>query len=549
MATKILQIVGNLGNEVYTQNDEPIDAKDGALWVDLDEDPIITDIEAALAEAKASGEFNGEDGRSVTSLSINENGELVTIFSDAEEVNLGTVVGADGKSAYDIAAANGYEGTESEFGVALTEVVNSDGLTEEQASDLAANTEARHEHDNKATLDAFGYNEFTDHVTFKGSSLANKDDIPSPIDSTAINNYFVHQTPIPNGHVDASSVTELIDEVNGRFAKTSDIPFKTSELENDSGFITETKCDEKTSALKAEIVDGISLGIASDGLIYIFVDGNPVGTGIPQGSSGDLFGYVDENNTVVLTGNLADGSYNIKYEMEDGSTVDIGDLVLDSNVYYFITNTLTNCTNSNSAVQAVEGESYSATITAKSGYELKTVTVTMGGSPVTVSGGNINIANVTGDIVITAVAEEKVVEIVNQIPLSTDASGNLFNGGQGWKTGYRLSSSSGSESVNTGTEITGFIPVKYTDTVYLKNIVVTTASTETLVFYDANYSRITGTNTQLVFGATNGEVVSKTISSYVNDALASAKDTLAYIRLTASEITNDSIITVNQAIE
>ena len=37
MATKKLQILGSLGNKIYTQNDEPTDAPDGALWVDLDE--------------------------------------------------------------------------------------------------------------------------------------------------------------------------------------------------------------------------------------------------------------------------------------------------------------------------------------------------------------------------------------------------------------------------------------------------------------------------------------------------------------------------------
>ena len=73
---------------------------------------------------------------------------------------------------------------------------------------------------------------------------------------------------------------------------------------------------------------GLSLGIASDGLIYLFVNGQPVGAGIPQGQSGEVFGYVDENNTIVLTGALADGTYNIKYEMDDGSTVDIGGLTL-----------------------------------------------------------------------------------------------------------------------------------------------------------------------------------------------------------------------------
>ncbi len=38
MATKKLQILGSLGNKIYTQNEEPTDAPEGALWLDLDED-------------------------------------------------------------------------------------------------------------------------------------------------------------------------------------------------------------------------------------------------------------------------------------------------------------------------------------------------------------------------------------------------------------------------------------------------------------------------------------------------------------------------------
>ena len=49
-----------------------------------------------------------------------------------------------------------------------------------------------------------------------------------------------------------------------------------------------------------------------------------------------------------IMGSIPDGSYNIKYEMDDGSTVDIGELVLDSNVYYSVTNNLTNCVSDNS---------------------------------------------------------------------------------------------------------------------------------------------------------------------------------------------------------
>lgn len=39
MSTKILQILeGTLGNKIYTQPDEPIDAPDGSIWVDTDEE-------------------------------------------------------------------------------------------------------------------------------------------------------------------------------------------------------------------------------------------------------------------------------------------------------------------------------------------------------------------------------------------------------------------------------------------------------------------------------------------------------------------------------
>lgn len=41
MSTKKIQIVGSLGNRVYTQNEEPVDAADGSLWVDLDEDGTV----------------------------------------------------------------------------------------------------------------------------------------------------------------------------------------------------------------------------------------------------------------------------------------------------------------------------------------------------------------------------------------------------------------------------------------------------------------------------------------------------------------------------
>lgn len=151
----------------------------------------------------------------------------------------------------------------------------------------------------------------------------------------------------------------------------------------------------------------ITLGVHTDGLLYIFIDGVPTGNGVSMPDKvGDVYGNVDSGNNIVLQGALADGTYSVKYEMENGDTVNIGNLVLDTNVYYSVTKSLSYCSIDNSATSVIEGEPYSATITANEGYELKSITVTMGGANVTVTNGVINIASVTGDIVITAVAEE-----------------------------------------------------------------------------------------------------------------------------------------------
>lgn len=177
-----------------------------------------------------------------------------------------------------------------------------------------------------------------------------------------------------------------------------------------------------------------------------------------------VFGLVDENNNIVLTGKIPDGTYSIKYDMENGSTVDIGDLELDTNVYYSVSNTLTNCTSSNSAKRVVEGESYSATISAKSGYELKSVTATMGGSAVSVTNGVINIASVTGNIVITAVAEEIKASYTNLAdPTSAD-----------WWNDSRLGSDGSQRTGVTGCVVTNYIELNAGDVVRVQGMNLTT---------------------------------------------------------------------------
>lgn len=285
--------------------------------------------------------------------------------------------------------------------------------------------------------------------------------------------------------------------------------------------------------------DSLSLGIASDGLIYLFVDGNPVGTGIPMGNIGDVYGYIDENNHIALSGNMPDGTYTASFEEEDGTIVAlVGQLVKDTNVYYSVTNTLTNCTSNNSAKTVVEGGSYSATITANGGYEMSSIKVTMGGTDISssaVSGGKITIANVTGKIVITAVAEEVQAKYTNL----ADPSGD------GWANDSRLGSDGAIRTGITGVIVTNYIPMVKGDTVYVKGMDLTKYN---MAMYNGNkvnqsaalVPNQTAYFSNIVATATGGQI------TYTSTAVAQI-----YVRFSGAPngSVNDIIITKNEPIE
>lgn len=78
-------------------------------------------------------------------------------------------------------------------------------------------------------------------------------------------------------------------------------------------------------------------------------------------------------------------------------------------IKFSITNKLTNVSNNNSAIQVDYGNSYSATITANSGYGITSISITMGGVDITSTAFNnneINISKVTGDLIISISATE-----------------------------------------------------------------------------------------------------------------------------------------------
>lgn len=81
----------------------------------------------------------------------------------------------------------------------------------------------------------------------------------------------------------------------------------------------------------------------------------------------------------------------------------------------------------------------------------------------------------------------------NQIPISTDSDGTAYNGGTGYKSGYRLNSS-GNESAASGKYVTGFMPVSQGQTVTCENMQINTATQDNnyIAFYDSNFALLSG---------------------------------------------------------
>ncbi len=162
----------------------------------------------------------------------------------------------------------------------------------------------------------------------------------------------------------------------------------------------------------------------------------------------------------------------------------------------------------------------------------------------------------------------EVISFTNAIPLSINSDSSPYNGGQGWKTNTRLNSS-GAEAELTNWEATGFIPITGTSKIYFKNIDWNSdgAGKDYLAIYDSSFAKIASepfTNWVNTNGAdlissgkiqkdANGNITYLDVSGLETANFGGAGfdfgSRVAYFRLSACGITNDSIISIDNPIE
>lgn len=220
-------------------------------------------------------------------------------------------------------------------------------------------------------------------------------------------------------------------------------------------------------------------------------------------------------------------------------------------VTYSVTNNLSNAATSNDAAMVTADSSYSAAITANDGYEISSITVTMGGTDITasaVSGNNITIGKVTGDVVITVVTVQ--VELppayTNLVPASIDSSGNVYNG-KGYKENYRLSSGGG-ESQTNGAVVSGFIP--YNGQV-IRSWGATSSSAGSsgnyVGFYDASFAKLyvaAGTHDGVTYSAVSGKYQMLVDPSGMSGGNQNLVSQAKYIRCSLAVCSDPAVFTV-----
>ena len=154
----------------------------------------------------------------------------------------------------------------------------------------------------------------------------------------------------------------------------------------------------------------------------------------------------------------------------------------------------------------------------------------------------------------------------NVLPLAINSDGTLFNGGKGYKTGYRLNSS-GNETSEAGVFITGFIPINQNDQLYFKNIdwyLKSDTNNKCYVcVYDASFNMVTNgyfrdgmlTTLSNYDWAINEGSIALDENNHLTSirlkpgVVGSTEVNAKYVRISAWNISDESIITINEPID
>lgn len=259
-------------------------------------------------------------------------------------------------------------------------------------------------------------------------------------------------------------------------------------------------------------------------------------------------GYTLDSVTITMGGTDTTSSCysngNISIEHVTGDIViTVTTSVIPPNTYS-VTNTLTQCTSNNNSTTVTEGQSYTATITANTGYTVNSIVVKMGNTDISssaVSGNIITIANVTGNIVITATATQNALYsfgVMSDIHIPTDETSDTVYGSK--YHGITKFTNAINKLKNTNIDFlctTGDLTTYGNDAQYTN--VANIVNNLNKPFYSCNG------NHDMIYNTTNDTKWNTYFSHNMNYVFTKNNDVFIFMNLTTSGTTIDTPYTTN----
>lgn len=268
-------------------------------------------------------------------------------------------------------------------------------------------------------------------------------------------------------------------------------------------------------------------------------------------------GYTISNVTVTMGGTDITSSAYSNGVINIGNVT--GNIVITASAtlnVYSITNSLTNVTNSNQATTINHGNSYSATLTMPSGYNMQSVSIQMGGVDITssvYSNNNISISSVTGNIIITAVATNQVTySITNNLSNVTNSNasvsiiqGTSYSATLTPSTHYELQTANVSVLMG-GTDVTATVYDGSNKTISIPSVTgaLVINATATIITHTITNTLTHTTNSNNAVSANDGSSYSGTLTADTGYNISSVSVTMGGVDITSTAY-NNGVITIS----
>lgn len=211
------------------------------------------------------------------------------------------------------------------------------------------------------------------------------------------------------GNVEATNFIANYINDNGEkstvsLSEISNLTTRIESLENEEPYIPQKGVDYFTESDKQEIVNNI----------IEYFGGSPI------------LGYIDENNNIIITSDLENGTYIFKYEESNGAYANIGNLTIGDIISYSITNSLIGCSADINNTNIInENETIILKYIADEGFVFDTT--------ISVNGASYTWDAITGILVLSNPTENVTVVIT----ATKDGYTNIIDT-VGYTDGYRL---------------------------------------------------------------------------------------------------------------